>query len=351
MIQKLHSAVITNKAIKGIVITSGTFSNEAITYANKIIPPIQLIDKHLLYDLAARARIELEASLEKEKVFTYPITDDRLLQNNIAQYIGRILESKPFSILDSLEIRSRKISLIPIYSISYSIDAVFETNIGVVHHERGGGKFFLSGETGHAVDEKITIHFKQTPICKLSSVDTSNITLSPFKMLSNSVKESALNHIVRQHTHAVTYRGRNNRSYSKVCEPHKKDIEILDISQVYIPNNSVNFQLLGKNRFFEIADNGIPDFYVYRENVSFCEICNKQMKSKGLLCNECGTITHNQSFFFSHGFHCKSCGKTMCRKCARYYQKFIFFKVPICSDCISKNQERNKKMTIGAAPL
>ena len=42
VVQKLHSAVITEGAIKGIIMTTGTFSQEAYDYVNKYGLPIEL---------------------------------------------------------------------------------------------------------------------------------------------------------------------------------------------------------------------------------------------------------------------------------------------------------------------
>ena len=56
VIQKLHSAVISEGAYKGIVVTTGTFSKQAVEHARKLSPPIELIDKGILLDLATKVR-------------------------------------------------------------------------------------------------------------------------------------------------------------------------------------------------------------------------------------------------------------------------------------------------------
>jgi len=133
VVMKLHSAVISEGANKGIVVTSGKFSEEAIVYANRIHPSIELIDKHLLYDLAARAGIEIEASLGKGKVNTFPITSNVLLHHNLSEYINRHLISIPKKIQDVTTIQKRTTNLQPMYLVTYSIDATFTTNVGIVH--------------------------------------------------------------------------------------------------------------------------------------------------------------------------------------------------------------------------
>ena len=57
VIQKLHSAVVSSNAKKGILVTTGKFTNEAVVHAAKLTPPIELIDRAKLADLASLANI------------------------------------------------------------------------------------------------------------------------------------------------------------------------------------------------------------------------------------------------------------------------------------------------------
>ena len=99
---------------------------------------------------------------------------------------------------------------------------------------------------------------------------------------------------------------------------------------------------MGKKRFFKIADNGTDNFYIYKENISKCEICNKPLNKTGILCNDCGAISHDKKFWKSHGFHCNNCGKSICRSCASYISKFLFFKEILCKDCIKEETKNGR---------
>ena len=333
VIMKLHSAVISEGAIKGILVTTGVFSQEAINYAKRIDPPIDLIDKNLLFDLASRAGVSLETKPGEGIVYTYPISDDALIKSNLSINIERKLISVPSQIEDSIRIDQRKIYLIPMYLIDYNINAKFITNVGLIHSENGIGTFFLNGANGKILEEEIADHFNEIPYKNLIMENTRNVKTMQFKLLIGRVKESAIDHIIKKHTTIQIYTGRNNVRYRKNCIPKKKDIFLSNITQVYIPENEIYFDLKGKKRFFKIADNGTIDFYVYEDNASNCEICGKFIDKKGIICNECGTITHNKRLFFSHGFYCKNCGKSLCRSCTSYFTRFLFFKVPLCKEC------------------
>ena len=343
VIQKLHSAVISEEAIKGIVVTTGTFSKDAILHAKSLEPPIELIDKGVLYDLAARAGMELVTSFGLGTVYTFSIIDDELLKNNLSAWLKKILISKPKRI-EEIIINRRKIQLKPIYTIKYSINAVFSTTVGVIHAERGSGTLFLDGDSGSILNENISKHFVNISMDKLSNKGLENISILPFKFLSGEVKESVTDYVINKHTKTISYTGKTSRTYTKVCVPKKKDIFVSDISQVYIPENDIEFTLSGRNRLFKIADNGTPNFYVYSENVSKCEICGGYLKGRGLLCNDCGAISHDKSFFKSHGFYCKNCGKTICRNCANYFWKYLIFRTTVCNDCAKKEIKNGRRI-------
>ncbi len=47
IVQKLHSAVISSHAVKGILVTTGKFSDQAVEHAKALEPPIELIDRNI----------------------------------------------------------------------------------------------------------------------------------------------------------------------------------------------------------------------------------------------------------------------------------------------------------------
>ncbi len=345
VIQKLHSAVISEEAVKGIVITTGHFSKGAINYAKNTNPPIELIDKNLLFDMASRAELKLQTEIGKGSVYTFSISSDEDLKNNLSEHIDSKLISKPTNICECLSIKKRKISLNPMYKVSYSIDVDFETTVGVVSSVHDNGIFFIDGDTGGILSDEISYHFLNASYNNLQSEKTDKAKIKSFKFLSNKVKNIASNYIIGKHTHKVSYSGRNRRVYTKECIPKKKHIFISDITQVYIPDNDISFNLMERNRFFKIADNGTSDFFTYKENISNCEICGKAIKGQGILCNDCGKVTHNKKFFnfMSHGFFCKRCGKSICKDCTYYFRKFLFLKLILCKECAQKEEKKTIK--------
>src|SRR5205823_14040315 len=74
IVQKLHSAVISSKAIRGILATTGHFTPEALEYARKLFEQgtqIEMVDYPMLADMAARAGISIASKGRLVDVQTY----------------------------------------------------------------------------------------------------------------------------------------------------------------------------------------------------------------------------------------------------------------------------------------
>lgn len=165
--------------------------------------------------------------------------------------------------------------------------------------------------------------------------------------------KQALNQIVKSNTTTVNYRGKNNQSYSKLCEPNRNQIFIGNISQMYIPEYSVNFDLARRDQTISFVHNGKPDVFVYSDSTNNCGYCGLHIQGKRQLCLECGTISCSKKTFFktkSHTLSCEMCGKTICPDCAGYVSKMIILKTIVCSDCgtnLRKQGKTIKKLRIG----
>ncbi len=92
IVQKLHSAVISNKATKGIIITTGRFSTDAIDHANLLsrTTSIELYDLSRIKDLADRVNIQLLTSGSYSPIFTFPATDVQTISRKMSPMINAI---------------------------------------------------------------------------------------------------------------------------------------------------------------------------------------------------------------------------------------------------------------------
>jgi len=167
IVQKLHSAVISSHAVKGMLVTTGHFTEEAITYAKKLGESgtiIEMIDKRILADMASRARIRLTTKGETLGVWTYSIPDETQTRTMVASFVALWVESNPRQPIELLQDNKRILAYRPMYVIRYSVDAVFETNVGIVHRERASNvKLMLDGRSGELTKDEVVGFLEPEP--------------------------------------------------------------------------------------------------------------------------------------------------------------------------------------------
>lgn len=334
IVQKLHSAVISSNAIKGILITSGKFSIQAVEHANTLSPKIEMVDKKILADLATRSGIELILEGKQHTVLRYPLSEIDAVKNKVSYFIESKSESNPGKPSDLLTISQRNVTFLPSYLIQYDINSTFETNVGVIHKEHlEEGIFLINGNSGFLLKQELANHLNSAPLTVYNESDFSRIQFSrsDFVIDDRTLSNLSKKIIIDRHTKTVSYYGRNNQRYSKVCIPSEKDIFISNIKQVYIPYQDINFNILTQNYGLKGIENA-QKMLSYTTMLN-CKVCGSYISSKGIICNSCGGMVHNPRILDSHGFKCKMCGKTICRHCA--YDLRINNKE--CKECAEKS--------------
>jgi restriction system protein len=343
VVQKLHSAVVSSNAKNGILITTGTFSKAAYEYAEKLRKMgvvIDLVDRAVLADMASKAGMMIVVDGQRVPVWTYDVSDKDRIEKMIADYLDRLYVSHPMKPSQLVKIHERDIDLIPIYEVRYGINAVFETNAGIIHQETlPDGRFFVDGERGSVLKPELTKFFSPLPIklYPVNSMNEWNPNLRAFSVGTSQVKEIASSEIIRRHTrNNVGYTGRNNQSYVKTCVPNSRQFTITSIRQLYIPVNASRIQVLEKLYDLQYLEHPSGELRILNDDLRICGICGRSVPGNPILCNTCGTPVHPKSLFSAHSFRCGDCNKTLCRSCTVFVRKHLLFKHNLCRDCMSK---------------
>lgn len=352
IIQKLHSAVISEGAVKGIVVTTGGFSKQAIEHAGILKPPIELVDMAVLRDLASRAGVRLISGQEPTSIATFRLLDgEEADRTAVARLSGRVV-SRPAAVADAYSSKKVSASLRPVYRIEYRINAQFSTGAGMVHSESSTGRFFIDGHDGAVLPDNVADYFSRVPREAFRRWEdlpaASRHDSRPFALPASVTRGKAMDHIIRKHTKSVRYRGRNNQSYTKVCTPSKNDVLISDLSQMYLPEYRIDYSLAGRDQSMEMANNGTSAIFLTRDTTETCPFCKGRPASNGRsLCNDCGRIScAKRSFLISkrHALSCEVCGKTLCPDCALYVRKALLLKAIVCAKCGEARSKEGKRV-------
>lgn len=296
IVQKLQGAMShertlhINKPIKGIIVTSGKFSDEAIEYRKQIQEEIELIDGKGLKELCK----QLDIHILNGKV--------QIITNKCFKYINEIRAKKiSFDAYSKIYGHERnKISVkaipefIPVCYLAHQINFDTYTSIGRVDRYSAKDRLILEGETGHDVDEKLADFFFSKDFVDTEIEKKYTRNKIPFEFTENDIEEQVLGRIIKAHAHSVHYRGANNVTYTKSCIPKKSDIDLTQFVSIYLPvwKNRAKIQQM------EYAQN----FYSKEESVLFvkdefkiCKICERSEDKyeEMSVCPECGRIVCN----------------------------------------------------------
>lgn len=337
VVQKLHSAVISSGGNRGLLITSGRFSQQAVVHAQKLIPPIQLLDITALADLAARVGIELVSGGTTDTPWVSPFSTGEAFWATIRALLDINYEGRPMSASKLMEATGHNTDFIPCFLLRYSVDAEFKTTVGVIHHETvRDGAILLNAADGTMLRPEMAEQVKSSVLGKFDP-NRLQVQMPPeslFKLDRTSARANAKTHISLFHTRSVSYTGMNNVTYRKVCQPRDSDILITDVKALYLPLSKARIRLIGRDLAIGVleGDSRLP--LVLTEWPWSCDICGQSKGDRRLfLCNNCGSGSHPPQKRKGHGFSCSSCGMTLCRKCTLYVRRYVLLRAPLCPQC------------------
>jgi hypothetical protein len=325
VVQSLHSEMSAIGAAKGIVVTTGGFTKDVIQYVGDHQLPIELIDANRLTDLMAKAGYGSEDGRPGPRISVLSLPEKKEMDAKLAAYLDNKLYSSPKGFGELIDVRNVNASLIPTYLASYTVNAVFSTSAGRIHEERATGRLLINGNSGEYLGEGISNYISRSSSDALIPFDgvaekIQNKEYPCFTLPMNRVNDALTRTVMERHTRNVVYYGRNNQRYTKTCTPNRNQIEIHDITQLYLPQMKVSMNLFGREHEATFIDAGNPDILVLGSTVSQCATCGKDLSAKGILCNECG------------GSVCLTCGTVK--------KRMFLFRTVLCPRCAEQSKRR-----------
>lgn len=323
VVQKLHSAVITLEGSglkKGIVVTSGFFSPQAIEYVRKINQQsddlkIELIDGRELKEQGVEVGVDFKSGTIQA------ITDESLPFSNKEDSENSTIE-RYFNQINGidqsiLKFNSTKIDFQPAHYMKFNIFSEFRTTVGLIHRIDEDVHLLIDGKSGRLLKDDLMEPLLSGIGDAFSIENNAQVTTEKEEFLLNEseLKQKAISEIIDSHTADISYTGRNNVSYTKRCVPKAKDITIYESKPLYYPQ--WNFQINAVSKNYGISVIEAPNTKITLKNdAEICQVCNKN-------------VTEN--LLFKSRWFCRKCGSITCRghrKIGRLSD------VPICRNCV-----------------
>lgn len=314
VVQKLHSAVMTDRAAGGAIISTGGFSTQAKgheqvnRYSDDPVAAIRGIMKEeiLLIDME-----DLHIMAEKAGMHLHNGTDptlDEIDTSQLDKKFGRI-KSHPKSAAELMSINPIEQYVVTCWAAEYRIKQDFYNSAGTHVLKMNKGGKCQCGPDGKIIYGKFAKAVKKGGDAK------------PKESNETAARNNVIKYAISKHTKEVKYKAQNGQEYNVKCVPNFRHIQV---SLRPVGVKRVRFAIKFLRKTYEW---NLPDWDKKIE----CENCGdtQSMLKKLQLCNECGRIVHARSC----GGQCQMCKKTICDLCAKVQRKLLRSK-KFCSDCV-----------------
>jgi restriction endonuclease Mrr len=304
VVQKLHSAVATvdfDGPRRGIVVTTGRFTNPAREYARRLREsgdphPVELIDGEDLREIAEEIGLDLyNGRIEI-------LCDETLRPYDPAASVTAPVE-EAFRDVENIEAAEppepySRATFRPVVAITADTNAVFETSVGVIHRIDDRTRFVVHVERGHpqmAADEVTTLVTEN--LHSAIELDAEqfegvfdDVEERRFGQTETEYKQWAVDRLQDHHTTTVTYTGDNNVTYNKTCEPNRSDISVQSIEPVYLPDVRQTIELGEYSYPYEYYAAG-PSRVTIEDGIRRCVHCETgDADETYTYCTNCGAI-------------------------------------------------------------
>lgn len=334
VVQKLHSAMVTDWVQKGIIVTTGTFSPEAKSHVKHNNLPIELIDGKKLESMAMQVGIELYFGYNvniPEEIIVKPSGDE--IKNLIDSILSHI-KTSPKTIKEIYLPLKRVTNYKTYYVVDYVIKQEF-------YNSKKDQLLYDIDDTGNVILEINSLapidHAMEQFYSKAKFVDVKEDIISPKYEIKHTrlEVEDCTHSLVRdKYSTEIAYTTTNNQNRTKKIIPTKNHIQLSNIRIIHIPSISLDYSLMGRKFHNDFWYNGysfsiVEDFK--------CEICNNTMQ-RIFFCNDCKKVV-----CANHQTVCTICGKTLCSECMVKYKAGLIKTQSACHQCMIDNPQLKMK--------
>lgn len=303
VVQKLHSAISTFEfegPKRGMVVTTGSFTNPAREYASRLRQnddpyPIELIDGQDLREIADEVGLDLyNGRIEILCEETLRPTDPSSSVDAPVREAFRDIEN-----LDTQEIPAPTptATFQPVVVVEARTNATFETSVGLIHRVNEANTFVVHADRSHPtildgdVAQLVTDNLRRTTdLDEETFAETfESVDVERFGQTETEYKDWALNQLRDYHTTTVSYTGDNNVTYTKTCEPNQSDITVQSITPVYLPDIRQTTRLQEYTYPYEYYAAG-PSRVTIEDGIHRCVQCGDEDTTSFTYCGNCGSI-------------------------------------------------------------
>ena len=303
VVQKLHSAVATYDYAgpkRGMVVTTGSFTNPAQEYAQRLRAtddphPIELLDGQTLRKIGEEIGLDLyngRIEILCDETLR-PYDPSRGVHAPVADAFREVENVDAADLPEPTAVADFR----PVLQVTAETNATFETSVGVVHRERGTDRIVVAADRGHpTVTDETVRELVTNNLTQRADLDETQfggvfdeVEVHRFGQTETEYTDWALERIRELRTRTIQYTGDNNVTYTKTCEPKLSDVAIQAIEPVYLPRIRQTVSLGEYTYPYEYYNAG-PSRAVIENGIHRCVQCGDEGASTFTYCANCGSV-------------------------------------------------------------
>ncbi|MCK8816746.1 restriction endonuclease [Natroniella sulfidigena] len=329
VVQKFHSAMITAKVKRGIIITTSRLSKPAKDYIKEDVTDceIESIEFEELKELGAKHGYNIFWEEEDIIVDEIKQASEQEIKNIFETKLKIKLKAHPKSIADYLAIKDRKTTYATCYKVDYSVDTLYKSQ--ATKYRINEESYIYFDEQGKPLGSRLTRFLESAEGKEVSE------NAYDFSSKEEELKSKTIEKAINRHSERIRYKGKNNVTYRKKVVPKKKDVTICGVEKIKYPKDKINLKV--SNQVIEAAGyfNGLNRLVRSESNIR-SEYTNKRLNN-GVLCSDCGKIADKPET--GESYSCNKCDKLICYDDSYYYTFLKLFNRFTCEECA---QEMNR---------
>ena len=340
VVQKLHSAMTTDFVKKGIVVTTGKFSPQAIEHVRINNLPIELIDGDQLGRMAESVGIKLYFGYDVNiaEYIVVPKTDDEISKIFWNQ-MGASIKTAPAGIQDYVRITSISHYATPFYCYDFILKQDFTNQkkdrlyMSLNEH----GKFLLEFDTLRPAKGPMPDYVRRAHMVPLSETEW-EVSAPVDSHIRVDIEASAYEGIIEAFTTEVSYRTNKGDKRVKKIVPSKSHIQLSNLRIVYYGQTFVSADFGGRS----IEASTQPETG-HQLKIRFATEFQPDPSNPAIICDKCRKI-----YRAKEGKTCNVCGRILCKDCSLKYKTGLLSSAPICEICAKEHPEYKIKRYVVA---
>lgn len=320
VVQKLHSAVLTAGAKKGIIATTGSFARTVQDYVARLEVKIELLDANKLAFLAEKVGIPTaqKGAIAPDTALAFPTVPEAQFAQ---EFGGAVLTAGHFSpgrLPQPLLRAARRTEYAGYFLGRFTAAGQVNTAVGTAQEDWSGSVWLQSDGSRAGTGPPPGLDPGEHTFVPLGrALAAAPGPTPPPKVQLLDANRQLKEYLLASLGRTFTYTGRNNQRYSRVVRPSARATSVEATRLLYVPSQSFNLEIGGTSHPGLVRES-TAGFLVSSRTLTDCTMCRRVVRQPSqIICAACFKPAHRRTFLHPDSNRCTVCGALICHRDAR----------------------------------